>query len=434
MSTGPQVRNACEECHSRKIKCHPTEDGGCRSCQNTGRLCFFLPRNKSGRPKVGEDGTKETRQTNPGLGKTAAAAAAAMAEHAAIAEASAPMSPLMLQQSRTGSNFTQSPTNSSRSTSQHSHNMMKPHGPPQSMSDANPGMSFPMLDNMDWTNPMFSKPSSDNLVDMDSDSAFHFQDMPSADAYLAFPGMPMPMPGQHAHSASYPNLASLGILPSIPSTEFDFNKAGFDFFPSPFSSMPPSSMSATSVLGQSDQKGPERCFPTLLGHIYRLQRCYEKVRSGSLFSYPHTRNAQLKMVVSTIDSGCMATCTMLKDQFQAVLGQRAEAKMNGMPMDFRGPSAGRPDHSLIALAITTILTIARICQALMQSELPEAQSSLDNMLLFKRLGCNILQTRIALMNIEKLDPGLTYLTEDATREIGIVQTEFENMKKQVRNN
>jgi hypothetical protein len=275
-------------------------------------------------------------------------------------------------------------------------------------------------------------------MDLDMDSAFHFQEMPSADAYLEYSGINMSgMNSQHAHSASYPSLASLGNLPSIPSTEFDFNKAGFDFGQtgfSPFSSMASSSMPSASVLGgQHDHKGPEGRFPTLLGHIYRLQRCYEKVRSGNLFSYPHTRNAQLKMVVSTIDSGCMATCSMLKDQFQMVLGQRAEAKMNNLPMDFRGPACGRPDHSLIALAITTILTIARICQALMQSELPEAQSSLDNMLLFKRLGCNILQTRIALMNIEKLDPGLVYLTQDATREISMVQTEFEDMKKQVRN-
>jgi hypothetical protein len=424
MSTGPQVRNACEKCHSRKNKCHPTEDGGCRSCQTNGRLCFFLPRNKSGRPKVGEDGTKETRQANPGLGTTTAAAAAAIAEHAAMAEANAgPMSPLRVQQSRTGSNFTQSPTNSSRSTSQHSNNhMMRPHCHPRSMSDANAGTSFPISDSMDWANPMYPKQSLDNLADMDMDSAFHFQEMPPTDAYLEYPGMSMNMPSQHTSSASYLSLANLGNLPSMSSTEFDFSRPGFDFFPSSFSSMPPSSMPSTSVLGQGDQKGPERCFPTLLGHIHRLQRCYEKVRSGTLFSYPHTRNAQLKMVVSTIDSGCMATCTMLKDQFQAVLGQRAEARMNNtQQQDFRGPSAGRPDHSLIALAITTILTIARICQALMQSELPEAQSSLDNMLLFKRLGCNILQTRIALMNIEKLDPGLTYLTQDATREISIVQ-------------
>lgn len=188
MSTGggPQVRNACEECHSRKIKCHPTEDGGCRSCQNNGRLCFFLPRNKSGRPKVGEDGNKEARQSNPGLGTTAAAAAAAMAEHAAMADAGGPpMSPLQPQHSRTGSNFTHSPTNSSRSTSQHSNNhTLRPLGPPRSMSDATAGMSFPILDNMYWTNPMFPKPPTDNAMDMDMDSAFHFQEMPPADAYL----------------------------------------------------------------------------------------------------------------------------------------------------------------------------------------------------------------------------------------------------------
>jgi hypothetical protein len=305
------------------------------------------------------------------------------------------------------------------------------------MSDTNMGMAFPIMDTMDWTNPMFPKSASD-LIEMDLDSSFQFQDLPSADTFFDAHRMNINMNSQHSHSSSYPNLETLGSqgsLPGMPSaTDSNFNKPpGSD---TSFFTPLLSSMSASFMLGPGEQKPPEGCGMSLLGHIYRLQRCHEKVRSGTLFSYSHTRNNQLKMVVSTIDSGCIATCSTLKDQFQAVLSQRAEAKMNGMSSmsDFRNPNAVRPDHSLIAMAITTILTIARLCQALVQSELPDPQSTLDNMLLFKRLGCNILQTRIALMNIEKLDRGLAYLTEDAMREISVVQTEFENMKNRVGNN
>jgi hypothetical protein len=39
-----------------------------------------------------------------------------------------------------------------------------------------------------------------------------------------------------------------------------------------------------------------------------------------------------------------------------------------------------------------------------------------------------------LVNIEKLDRGLAYLTVDATREISIVQNEFENLRKHAWNN
>lgn len=47
-----RVRNACEACHERKIKCKTSTSGGpCQSCAANGRSCFFLPRIKAGRPR-----------------------------------------------------------------------------------------------------------------------------------------------------------------------------------------------------------------------------------------------------------------------------------------------------------------------------------------------------------------------------------------------
>lgn len=48
---GPKVRNACEECHTRKTKCVIRPEGGaCNACQANSRECYFKPRFKSGRP------------------------------------------------------------------------------------------------------------------------------------------------------------------------------------------------------------------------------------------------------------------------------------------------------------------------------------------------------------------------------------------------
>jgi hypothetical protein len=53
MSTAcPKVRDACESCHKRKIRC--LLDPGstaCRSCSVTGTSCLFAPRAKAGRPR-----------------------------------------------------------------------------------------------------------------------------------------------------------------------------------------------------------------------------------------------------------------------------------------------------------------------------------------------------------------------------------------------
>ncbi|KUJ13192.1 uncharacterized protein LY89DRAFT_154089 [Mollisia scopiformis] len=48
----PRVRDACENCHSRKIRCI-LEPGSiaCRSCSSNGTSCLFAPRAKAGRPR-----------------------------------------------------------------------------------------------------------------------------------------------------------------------------------------------------------------------------------------------------------------------------------------------------------------------------------------------------------------------------------------------
>ena len=49
----PPPRDACDECHSRKIRC-PAATGACLNCRAAGRICTFSPRKHMGRPKNGQ--------------------------------------------------------------------------------------------------------------------------------------------------------------------------------------------------------------------------------------------------------------------------------------------------------------------------------------------------------------------------------------------
>ncbi|EFW19034.1 conserved hypothetical protein [Coccidioides posadasii str. Silveira] len=49
------VRNACDACHKRKIRCIVSRNGGpCHNCRSRGLSCYFLPRYRSGRPRLRE--------------------------------------------------------------------------------------------------------------------------------------------------------------------------------------------------------------------------------------------------------------------------------------------------------------------------------------------------------------------------------------------
>ena len=84
-SSVPNIRNACEECHNRKIRCGiPTEGGPCQNCHNNGRLCFFLPRNKSGRSKYNQTGGGSQAKSSANAAAISSAVAAAIAKSQTI--------------------------------------------------------------------------------------------------------------------------------------------------------------------------------------------------------------------------------------------------------------------------------------------------------------------------------------------------------------
>ena len=60
----PPPREACDECHTRKIRC-PAATGACLNCRTAGRICTFSPRKAMGRPKNADRRRAQTSETPP---------------------------------------------------------------------------------------------------------------------------------------------------------------------------------------------------------------------------------------------------------------------------------------------------------------------------------------------------------------------------------
>ena len=81
---------------------------------------------------------------------------------------------------------------------------------------------------------------------------------------------------------------------------------------------------------------------------------------------------------------------------------------------------------IMLLAMTTSLKIFHVCQELLQRETAHFKS-LEYMLLFKRLDFNIVQVRIALLQIGRSDQSLWALAQDALKRGMLVDQEIKGM-------
>lgn len=62
------VRDACDACHTRKIRCVTPQGGGpCCNCQSKDLACYFLPRYKSGRPRASTPSAEWARDSDHNL-------------------------------------------------------------------------------------------------------------------------------------------------------------------------------------------------------------------------------------------------------------------------------------------------------------------------------------------------------------------------------
>ncbi|KAF6798269.1 hypothetical protein CSOJ01_12701 [Colletotrichum sojae] len=57
------LRDACDNCHRKKSRCHSEGSGACVDCRQTGQACVFSPRRQMGRPRR-EPGQKRAKTRN----------------------------------------------------------------------------------------------------------------------------------------------------------------------------------------------------------------------------------------------------------------------------------------------------------------------------------------------------------------------------------
>lgn len=59
----PRVRDACQNCHRRKIRCHLIPgNSSCQHCSSNGTACLFAPRARAGRPRRSNADTQRNVQ------------------------------------------------------------------------------------------------------------------------------------------------------------------------------------------------------------------------------------------------------------------------------------------------------------------------------------------------------------------------------------
>lgn len=298
----PNVRNACEECHERKIRCQISPEGGCcQACESSGRQCFFLPRYKSGRPR--RDNTSNPKNNVPA-------------------------------------------TNPSYQT-------------------LNLGIHSPL-------------PSDKQATDMQ-------MEMGSFDWQAATAHLPMPQ------------------TPDLDRDYFDTFGDDNSFINSALDlgSGLPSSPSPSDTDSKSDRPREER-FASLLSQCVKLQQHSESMRdvASSLGSESSASNVTLQFILRDIDSSCAAVLQIFEDPL-----------VN---------SASKPsDSALLALTIAIISQVFDLCDVLVHSMMPNVQS-LNTMFLLKRLECNMMQARMAMSQINRMEQSLSSLNQNAVNKAWMI--------------
>lgn len=56
------LRNACDNCHQRKMRCLSEADGPCMNCKSRGKSCTYSPRSQMGRPLKYKTGSRIKRR------------------------------------------------------------------------------------------------------------------------------------------------------------------------------------------------------------------------------------------------------------------------------------------------------------------------------------------------------------------------------------
>ena len=91
------LRDACDACHKRKMRCPPDGVGACLNCRRTGQVCQYSPRCEMGRPRLTSPTKKRTRVRRGGKRATSVAGGSSIdagSPHSARASSPKAIAPL----------------------------------------------------------------------------------------------------------------------------------------------------------------------------------------------------------------------------------------------------------------------------------------------------------------------------------------------------
>ena len=154
---------------------------------------------------------------------------------------------------------------------------------------------------------------------------------------------------------------------------------------------------------------PGNIFSSLLSHCSDLQGILEG----------RHQNPSMPAEIEDLNATVFSMLESINSSSGSVFASTKEALKTG--------TLGQTDMlETMLLAMTTSLKIFHVCQKLVQCETTQFKS-LEYMLLFKRLDFNIVQVRIALLQIGRSDQSLWALAQDALERGMLVDQEIKGM-------
>ncbi|KAJ9664374.1 hypothetical protein H2198_000303 [Neophaeococcomyces mojaviensis] len=393
----PNLRRACEECHQRKIRCQVSDDCTiCNYCQSNNKICFFLPQNKSGRPKPSSGSNREKSAAN--ITALSAAISAAIESNKDINSS--------LDQGTAAQTAPPRPTN------------------PQRRTDPTPMVP-----------PSLTQYSSEPQCLLGSawDVAFNTFD------YFTTPTMSGLGSGTSCcpSDVSEPNSDYQKMDLTQSTSTWNFGSLDSDWsFNQPMSM--PNTHFASTVSGNSGRSSDfygisKQHYTSILNLGNQLQSCFDSTRSSSNMPFGGGKRSkkQFEPLLKIVDISCAVSCHTLQQYDFSSLSMT----QSGMNDDFMISALFQEDgtkRSLIALIVAIQLRILDVCDTLLEWCLPpNGLSGLDTLLIIKKLEVDGIQSRIALSSIQKIDHSFNTVIEDAKRRITHMQGICEKSKAEI---
>lgn len=373
-ATQSHIRNACDACHKRKIRCIMSRSGGsCHNCKSRGLSCYFLPRYKSGRPRIREPPSHSTIDsptvTSPG---SIMSSSLWPATENTVPSASGRQSPPQRadHQSSNDNLFVwDSHQDFAIRTEQHSYDLQ----------DLNQPLTFPSvssgasLDKEQPTFPNFPNPTHRPFTNIQSD------DLPDATSP-----------------------STLEIQTSVWST---------------------TSQQLSDHSGPRNETSKEARFASLLEHCARLQRYimtmeeYDSTTSDegttSMSKEIGMSDGPLREVLEDIDASCKLMSEMCDE---------------GLSSKFTSAQVNSPlDSASICLITTVTFKVFQICDILFNGQGLRI-CSINDVLLQKRLDFNITQAGIVTARIENLTQNNIHILQELLRKAVHIEERFTSQR------